>query len=133
MLRLLTITAAALALFVAPGAAEVTAPGTAKHRSVHIPPNRDCCGGVYRYVYVAAWYGNQKIVAPVRRWGCCDQVLVPGGAWLDCVFSCEITLRKLQLGYWQDQGAGYSSEVSPGYPREDFWTDSWGYRHGYLF
>jgi hypothetical protein len=99
------------------------------------PPyrNSECCGEVYRYVYAEAWYGNQKIVAPVRRVGCCDQVQVPGGAWIDCVFSCEITIRKMRLDYWQDQGAGYDNEHSPGYPRADFYTNSLGFRSGYMF
>jgi hypothetical protein len=99
------------------------------------PPYRDseCCSEVYRYVYAEAWYGNQKIVAPVRRVGCCDQVQVPGGAWIDCVFSCEITIRKMRLDYWQDQGAGYNNGLSPGYPRADFYTNAWGFRSGYMF
>ena len=96
-------------------------------------PHKACCGEVYRYVYAEAWYGNRKIAAPVRRWGCCDQVRIPGGYWVDCVFSCEITIRKMQLDYWQDLGAGYRKEISPGYPRQDFWTDDYGNRHGYLF
>jgi hypothetical protein len=99
------------------------------------PPyrNSECCGEVYRYVYAEAWYGNQKILAPVRRVGCCDQVQVPGGAWIDCVFTCEITIRKMRLDYWQDQGAGYNKELSPGYPRADFYTNAWGHRSGYMF
>ncbi len=104
----------------------------------------DCCGEVYRYIYAEAWYGNQKLVAPVRRAGCCDQVQVrragccdqvqvPGGAWITCEFTCEITIRKMRLDYWQDQGAGYDNERSPGYPREDNYTNALGWRRGYLF
>ena len=99
------------------------------------PYRKDCCGQgeVYRYIYAEAWYGNQKVVAPVRRVGCCDQFQLPTGEWIDCGFSCETTVRKMPLWYWQDQGAGYNKSVTPGYPREDFWTDPWGNRHGYLF
>ncbi len=107
-----------------------------KHRFAHrSAPYRadDCCGEVYRYVYAEAWYGNQKLVAPVRRAGCCDQVQVPGGAWITCEFTCEITIRKMRLDYWQDQGAGYDNERSPGYPREDNYTNALGWRRGYLF
>jgi hypothetical protein len=92
-----------------------------------------CCGEVYRYVFAEAWYGNQRLIAPVRRVGCCDQVQVPGGAWVECAFTCETTLRKLRLEYWQWQGAGYNKELSPGYPREDFFIDPFGNRIGYLF
>jgi hypothetical protein len=115
---------------------EGQAPFRAKQRVARrVPPYRagECCGEVYRYVYAEAWYGNQKIIAPVRRAGCCDQVQVPGGAWIDCVFSCEITIRKMRLDYWQAQGAGYGNERSPGYPRADFYTNAWGFRSGYMF
>jgi len=132
----LGLTAAARAADAWQGGAAAQAPYKPKHRTARrTPPYRDseCCGEVYRYVYAEAWYGNQKIIAPVRRAGCCDQVQVPGGAWIDCVFTCEITLRKMRLDYWQDQGAGYSKELSPGYPRADFYTNAWGYRSGYMF
>ncbi|MGA7325196.1 MAG: hypothetical protein WBX25_12075 [Rhodomicrobium sp.] len=91
-----------------------------------------CCGQIYRYVYAEAWYGNRKIVAPVRRveWG--DQVQVPGGAWLNCIFSCELTIRKLRLEYWQALGAGTINRDLP-YPRNDFYIDSEGCKHEYLF
>ncbi len=115
---------------------EARAPLKAKHRIARRAPpyrNSECCGEVYRYVYAEAWYGNQKIVAPVRRAGCCDQVQVPGGAWIDCVFSCEITIRKMRLDYWQGLGTGYNNGLSPGYPRADFYTDSLGFRNGYMF
>jgi hypothetical protein len=132
----LGLTAAVRAADVAQGGEAAQAPYKPKHRIARrTPPYRDndCCGEVYRYVYAEAWYGNQKVIAPVRRAGCCDQVQVPGGAWIDCVFTCEITLRKMRLDYWQDQGAGYNKELSPGYPRADFYTNAWGYRSGYMF
>ena len=99
------------------------------------PYRKDCRGEgeVYRHIYAEAWYGNQKVMAPVRRVGCCDQVRFPTGEWIPCEFSCEITMRKMPLWYWQDQGAGYSHSVTPGYPRADHWTDGWGYKNWYLF
>ncbi len=140
ILRTLIISAALSGLYGMPAAASDTAGPPAvisKQRATReTPPPRDCCpsccGAIYRYVYAEAWYGSEKIVAPVRRtvWG--DQVQVPGGAWVACVFSCEITIRKLELDYWQDQGAGYVNGVTPGAPRNDFWKDGWG-RHDYLF
>ena len=79
------------------------------------PYRQDCCGEgeVYRHVYAEAWYGNQKVVAPVRHLGCCDQLQLPTGEWIPCEFSCEITMRKMPLWYWQDQGAGYSHRLRP--------------------
>lgn len=115
---------------------EAAAPQKHKHAARNSAPyRRDCCGEgeVYRHIYAEAWYGNEKVVAPVRHVGCCDQLQLPTGEWIDCTFSCEITIRKMPLWYWQDQGAGYNHWVSPGYPRGDHWTDGWGYQHGYLF
>lgn len=118
-----------------PTKSEAAAAPRHKRRAFRNPYRKDCCGAgeVYRHIYAEAWYGNQKVVAPVRHVGCCDQVQLPTGEWIDCVFTCEITMRKMPLWYWQDQGAGYNKEVTPGYPREDFWIDPWGYKHGYLF
>ncbi len=90
-------------------------------------------GEAYRHVYAEAWYGNQKVIAPVRRAGCCDEVRLPTGEWIACEFSCEITMRKMPLGYWQNLGAGYNRAGPGGEWRPDHWTDGWGYKHGYLF
>jgi hypothetical protein len=115
------------------GLASVAHAADVPQRKAHrTPPYRDCCGEIYRYVYAEAWYGNQKIVAPVRRVGCCDQVQVPGGFWIPCEFSCEITIRKMQMDFWQDQGAGYNKEDAP-YPRHDWYTNAWGNRVPYMF
>jgi hypothetical protein len=139
MQRMVWTCAILLGLAAAAGSAvaqEATAP--VKHRHAAgakaAPYRKDCCGEgeVYRHIYAEAWYGNQKVVAPVRRVGCCDQVQIPTGEWIPCEFSCEITMRKMPLWYWQDQGAGYA-HATPGYPRADHWTDGWGYSHGYLF
>ncbi len=142
ILRILATCAVFLGLAASASAAETgskeeaPAPLRHKHSTAKAAPYRqDCCGEgeVYRHVYAEAWYGNQKVVAPVRHLGCCDQLQLPTGEWLPCEFSCEITMRKMPLWYWQDQGAGYSHAVTPGYPRSDHWTDGWGYQHGYFF
>ncbi len=110
------------------------APLAQKHRaSRRRPPYRACCGKVYRHVYAEAWYGSQKAIAPVRRGEHGDQVQAPGGAWFDCEFSCEMTIRKLNLGFWQAQGAGYDTNSPAGYPRRDNYTGGWGQRRWYLF
>jgi hypothetical protein len=132
ILRILIIFAAVLGM--AAGANAADAPLKPQRSAARkVPPYRHCCGEVYRYVYAEAWYGNEKVIAPVRRVGCCDQVQVPGGAWIDCEFSCEITVRKMQLGFWQHLGAGYNREVAPGYPRQDYYTNAWGFRTPYMF
>jgi hypothetical protein len=96
-------------------------------------PRPDCCGEVYRFVYAESWYGSQKVTAPVRHAGNGDQVLLPGGPWVDCEFSCEYTLRKQRLDLWEKQGAARNAQASRGYPRQDFYVDGWGYRHPYSF
>jgi hypothetical protein len=101
-----------------------------RHHRAHGAPYRDCCGP-YRFVYAESWYGFKKVVAPVRRAELGDQVRLPGGAWVYCEFSCEYTLRKQSLDFWQGQGAGGSDQVSPG--RWDFYVDGWGHRHPYMF
>ena len=94
-------------------------------------PYRDCCG-VYRFVYAESWYGFKRVVAPVRRAELGDQVRLPGGTWVYCEFSCEYTLRKQSLDFWQG-ASGEGDSVSPGYFRKDFYIDDYGQRHGYLF
>jgi hypothetical protein len=104
-----------------------------KHVTRKAKPHRPPEGEVYRHVYAEAWYGSQKAVAPVRQVDGRDEVQLPTGEWIACEFSCEITMRKMPLGYWQDQGAGYNRTGPTGEWRPDHWTDGWGYRHGYLF
>ncbi|MBI4724455.1 MAG: hypothetical protein HY765_05600 [Rhodomicrobium sp.] len=86
------------------------------------PPYRNCCGA-YRFVYAESWYGFKKVVAPVRHAEHGDQVRLPGGTWVYCEFSCEYTLRRQSLDFWQGQGAGPNDQVSPGYFRWDFYID----------
>jgi hypothetical protein len=140
MHRIVWTCAILLALAASAGSAaaqEATAQVKHKHAAgaKAAPYRQDCCGEgeAYRHIYAEAWYGNRKVVAPVRHVGCCDQVQIPTGEWIPCEFSCEITMRKMPLWYWQDQGAGYSHNVTPGSPRADHWTDGWGNQHGYLF
>jgi hypothetical protein len=100
-----------------------------RHAHRHAP-YRD---GAYRFVYAESWYGSKRVVAPVRRAELGEQVRLPGGTWVYCEFSCEYTLRRQSLDFWQGQGAGGSDQVSPGYFRWDFYVDGWGHRHPYLF
>jgi hypothetical protein len=145
ILRQLVMGAALLGLAVTAAAADDStksnppaahAPSKGKHHAVRQPPpSGECCPAcceIYRYVYAQAWYGSEKVVAPVRRTEFGDQVQVPGGLWIPCVFSCEYTVRKMQLYYWQNQGAGYVNGLNPDAPRNDFWKDENG-RHDYIF
>ena len=91
-----------------------------------------CCEP-YRTVYAEFWYGDRKVVAPVRHGPAGDEVLLPGEIWVPCQLSCEYTLRKQTLDYLQSQGAGSGSQFAPVYPREDSYVNAWGYRQGYLF
>jgi hypothetical protein len=145
ILRQLVMGAALLGLAVTAAAADDSTksnppaayvPAKGKRQALRTPPpSGECCPScceIYRYVYAEAWYGSGKVVAPVRRTEFGDQVQVPGGLWIPCAFSCEYTVRKMHLYYWQDQGAGSVNGLNPSAPRNDFWKDENG-RHDYIF
>lgn len=73
--------------------------------------------GGYRHVTAYATTGGKAITAPVRegRWG--DEVLV-GANWIDCEITCEYTLRRLTVDFWDT--IGQNKTVTPGYFRYDF-------------
>ncbi len=126
ILRLIIIAAGVFGLAAAAHTAELSN----KLRSSTPGPE---CYEPYRDVYAEYWYGDRKVVAPVRRGPAGDEVLLPGGIWVACEFSCEYALRKQTLDYLQSQGAGSGSQFAPVYPRADSYVDAWGRRHGYLF
>ena len=76
---------------------------------------------MYRHVRAEATTGGKVVVAPVRagEWG--DQVRTPGGNWVDCEITCEYTLRRLTVDFWEGQG---KRSVSPGYFRYDIDLDT---------
>ncbi len=110
----------------------VTCAAEISNKSASVGPSKGCCEP-YRYVYAEFWFGNRKVVAPVRRGPFGNEVMLPGEIWVPCELSCEYTLRKQTLEYQQSQGAGSGSEFAPVYPRADSYVDAWGQRHGYLF
>lgn len=75
-----------------------------------------------RYVTAQATYGGRTVTAPIRpgRWG--DEVLLPGGSWVDCEITCEYTLRRLTVDFWD--GVGNAGTITPGYFRYDFDLDT---------
>lgn len=76
----------------------------------------------YRYVTARASTGGKTVTAPVRvgRWG--DEVKIPGGSWVDCEITCEYTLRRLTVDFWE--GQGNDGFVSPGYFRYEYDLDT---------
>ena len=87
---------------------------------------RDCAPypdepGVYRYIRTEATFGSKTVVAPVRqgKWG--DEVRTPGGNWVDCEITCEYTLRRLTVDFWDNQG---KRSTGPGYFRYDIDVDT---------
>ncbi len=64
-------------------------------------------GPVYRHILAKSAFSSRSVVAPVRRgpYGN-DQVMTPGGNWYDCEITCEYTLRRVYLDFWQGQGDG---------------------------
>ncbi len=78
--------------------------------------------GVYRYVTAEASIGGKAVTAPVRpgKWG--DEVRTPGGNWVDCEITCEYTLRRLTVDFWD--GMGQNHMVSPRYFRFEYDLDT---------
>jgi len=99
-----------------------------RRKGAHRAPYRNCCGE-YRFVYAESWYGFKRVAAPVRHAELGDQVRLPGGTWIYCEFSCEYTLRKQSLDFWEGQGAGGQSSVSPGIFRKTIDLDDYHNRH----
>lgn len=66
----------------------------------------------------------KQVAAPVRVGPFGYQVKLPGGSWVDCEYSCEYTLRRLTVEFWD--GQGNSTFVSPGRFRKDFYLDGSG-------
>lgn len=73
--------------------------------------------GVYRFVYAESNFGGKRLVAPVRESRLGDQVRLPGGSWVDCEITCEYTLRRVSIDFWEDQTR---KTTSPNYFRYDF-------------
>ena len=70
----------------------------------------------YAHITAYASNGGKSVTAPVRagRWG--DEVKIPGGTWVACEKTCEYTLRRLTVDFWDAQTDRF---VSPGYFRYD--------------
>jgi hypothetical protein len=77
-------------------------------------------GPVYRHVRAESFYSSRAVVAPVRRGPVGDQVMTPGGNWYDCEITCEYTLRRVYLDFWEDQRDKFTS---PGFLRFEFVID----------
>jgi hypothetical protein len=107
-------------------------PAETKHKAARPAPHRDCCGEPYRFVYAESWYGQNKVIAPVRHGELGDQVRLPGGTWVYCEWSCEYTLRKQSMDYW-DAVTRQKQREAPQYSRKDFYIDRFGNRRDYLF
>jgi hypothetical protein len=118
-----------LKFFLGLGAAAAAVLSFAAAAEAGVCKGRHCKGprighepGVYRYIYVESDFGHRSVAAPVRRgrWG--DQVKIPGGgAWIDCEITCEYTLRRVSVDFWEDQRNGYTS---PNYFRYDIDVDT---------
>ncbi|MBX2804336.1 MAG: hypothetical protein KTR19_00050 [Hyphomicrobiales bacterium] len=76
----------------------------------------------YRYVTAHASTGGQSVTGAVRKGRFGDQVQTPGGNWYDCEITCEYTLRRLTVDFWEGQED--NGFVSPGYLRFDFDLDT---------
>ena len=92
------------------GVAAVAHTAEISNKPASIAPSQGCCEP-YRYVYAEFWYGDRKVVAPVRHGPVGDEVMLPGEIWVPCQLSCEYTLRKQTLDYLESQGAGSGRRI----------------------
>ncbi len=100
---------------------ERAGPAPYKSKRARHAPYRNCCEG-YRFVYAESWQGFKRVVAPVRKARLGEEVRLPGGSWVYCEFSCEYTLRKQSLDFWEGV-VKQDDSVSPGLFRKDFYLD----------
>ncbi len=77
--------------------------------------------GVEDYVVTESIGRVKQVAAPVRIAPLGYQVRLPGGTWVYCEYSCEYTLRRNTVEFWDGQGNG--TFVSPGRFRKDFYLD----------
>ncbi len=112
--------------------AQNDAPAKAKRKAAHRAPYRGCCEEGHRFVYAESWYGQNKVIAPVRYAEFGEQVRIPGGTWVYCEYSCEYTLRKQSLDFW-NAVTRERQRVAPTYSPKDFYIDRFGNRRDYLF
>lgn len=74
----------------------------------------------YRFVLVESHHSSRSVVVPVRAARLGKQVKLPGGAWVYCEITCEYTVRRMSLDFWEGQGQNFTS---PGYIRKKFYLD----------
>jgi hypothetical protein len=116
ILKFLAVGALAAATFGLGAAAEA---GSCKGR--YCKKERYDDEGGYRYITAEASTGTGVVTAPVRpgRWG--EEVQLPGGSWVDCEKTCEYTLRRWTVDFWEWQT---NKTLSPGYFRFEFDLDT---------
>jgi hypothetical protein len=71
----------------------------------------------YRYIRVESDNHPKAVIVPVRQTPLGRQVRLPGGSWVYCEITCDYTVRRQSLDFWENQG---QSTVSPGYFRRSF-------------
>jgi hypothetical protein len=76
--------------------------------------------GEYRHILVESVHSSRRVIVPVRPARLGLQVKLPGGAWVDCEITCEYTVRRMHLDFWEGQGQNFTS---PGYFRKRFYLD----------
>lgn len=79
--------------------------------------------GDYGTVTARATFGGKTVTAPVRPgpYGR-PQVAIAENMWVDCEITCEYTLRRHTVDFWDS--VGKDSMVSPGYFRFDLDLDT---------
>jgi len=57
-------------------------------------------------------YGNGCTSAPVRRAGNDYEFRLPGGTWVSCKQSCQDTLRRETVDFWETQRENGGSDIN---------------------
>lgn len=69
------------------------------------------------FIHVESHHGKGSIIVPVREGRLGQQVRLPSGNWVYCEITCEFTVRRLSLDFWEGQGQNFTS---PGYFSKKF-------------
>ncbi|HWV81350.1 MAG TPA: hypothetical protein VNZ50_07960 [Hyphomicrobiaceae bacterium] len=69
-------------------------------------------GGGEGTVSACSIYGNGCTSAPVRRAGNDYEFRLPGGTWVSCKQSCQDTLRRETVDFWETQRENGGSDIN---------------------
>jgi len=69
-------------------------------------------GGGEGVVRACSIYGNGCTTAPIRRASNDYEFRMPGGTWISCRQSCQDTLRRETVDFWETQRENGGSDIN---------------------